>query len=151
LYDAQNRDPAETAVEDARLPDELKQRAAVSVLADREQEFCLDYFESRMVSRRVAASLLAHAARLRNGARSDGLEGYQKAAAHIRGFSPALRVALAIHHRVGFARPLARLLADRFAVQLAARSMLQNVIAFNRDQIEQVFGAGARAAMAQQL
>lgn len=148
VYDTGARDPAEA---DMQLPGELREQAAVSVLADREQEFCLDYFENRTVSRRVAASLLTHAARLRDGARSDGLEGYQKASARIRGFSSALRLALAIHQRVGFARPLARLLADRFEVQLAARAVLQNVITFNRDQIEQVFGAEARAAMAHQL
>jgi CPA1 family monovalent cation:H+ antiporter len=66
-------------------------------------------------------------------------------------FNRALRVSRAIHHRIGIARPLARLLGDRFEVQLAARFVLQNVIAFNRDQIEKVFGAGPRAAMAQQL
>ena len=145
------RDPAGAAVENAELPAELRERAALYVLADREQEFCLDYFESRTVSRRVAASLLAHAARLRDGARSDGVAGYQKAAARILAFNSALRLSRAIHHRIGIARPLARLLGDRFEVQLAARFVLQNVIAFNRDQIEQVFGAGPRAAMAQQL
>jgi monovalent cation:H+ antiporter, CPA1 family len=151
VYDANIRDPAPSVVSDPRLRSELRERAALSVLADREQEFCLDYFESRTVSRRVAASLLAHAARLRDGVRSDGLEGYQRAAARIRGFSRPLRLSLAIHHRIGAARPLARLLADRFEVQLAARFVLQNVIAFNRDQVERVFGVEARAAMAQQL
>lgn len=151
VYDAEARNPAETAVADDELPDELRRRAALSVLADREQEFCLDYFESRTVSRRVAASLLAHASRLRDGARSDGIDGYQKASARIRGFTPTLRLSLAIHHRIGVAGPLARLLADRFEVQLAARFVLQNLIAFNRDQIEQVFGAEASRLMAVQL
>ncbi len=149
IYDADDQDSAEGV--NQQLSDELRERAALSVLADREEEFCLDYFESRTVSRRVAAGLLAHAARLRDGARSDGILGYERAAARIRGFSPALRVSLALHHRIGFARPLARLLADRFEVQLAARYVLQNVIAFNRDQIEQVFGAASKAAMAKQL
>jgi CPA1 family monovalent cation:H+ antiporter len=146
VYETGTRDRA-----DVQLPGELRERAALSVLADREQEFCLDYFESRTVSRRVAASLLAHAARLRDGARSDGVEGYQKAAARILGFNRTLRLALAIHHSIGIARPLARQLADRFEVQLAARFVLQNVIAFNRDQIEQAFGSGPSAAMAHQL
>jgi CPA1 family monovalent cation:H+ antiporter len=151
VYNAYSRDPADISIEDAQIPAELRERAALSVLVDREQEFCLDYFESRTVSRRVAASLLAHASRLRDGARSDGVEGYQKAASRIRGFTPTLRLSLAIHHWVGIARPLARQLADRFEVQLAARFVLQNVIAFNRDQIEQVFGAGPSTVMAAQL
>lgn len=151
VYGADAGDPGESDAPGSDLPDELKQRAALSVLVDREQEFCLDYFESRTVSRRVAASLLAHAARLRDGVRSDGIAGYQQAAARIRGFGLGLRLSLAVHHRIGVALILARLLADRFEVQLAARFVLQNVIAFNRNQIEQVFGARARAAMAQQL
>ena len=84
IYDAHSRDPAEIAEENAQLPAEIRTRAAISVLADREQEFCLEYFEGRTVSRRVAASLLAHAARLRDGARSQGVEGYQQAAARLR-------------------------------------------------------------------
>jgi CPA1 family monovalent cation:H+ antiporter len=151
VYDGHAQDPAGSIVEDAELPAELRERVALYVLADREQEFCLDYFENRTVSRRVAASLLAHAARLRDGARSDGVEGYQKAASRILAFNMALRLSRAIHHRIGIARPLARLLGDRFEVQLAARFVLQNVIAFNRDQIEEVFGSGPRAAMAQHL
>ena len=151
LCDAQIDGSGGMSSEPTQLPAELRERAAVSVLADREQEFCLEYFESRTVSRRVAASLLAHAAQLRDGARSDGVVGYHKAAERIRGFGPALRLALAIQRRLGIAWPLARLLADRFEVRLAARFVLQNVIAFNRDQIGQVFGAAVRAAMAEQL
>jgi CPA1 family monovalent cation:H+ antiporter len=150
IYDGYG-DSGEASVEDTRLPVELRERVALYAVADREQEFCLEYFESRTVSRRVAASLLAYAARLRDGARSDGLAGYHKAAERIRGFSPPLRLALAIQRRLGIARPLARLLADRFEVQLAARFVLQSVIAFNRDQIGQVFGTEAKAATAQQL
>jgi monovalent cation:H+ antiporter, CPA1 family len=148
-YDGHARDP--TGVADPELPAELRERAALYVLADREQEFCLDYFESRTVSRRVAANLLGYAARLRDGVRSEGVKGYQRAAARILAFNRTLRLSRAIHHRLGIARPLARLLGDRFEVQLAARFILQNVISFNRDQIEEVFGASAKAAMAEQL
>ena len=151
VYDGHARDLDGEVPEEAELPPELRERVALYILADREQEFCLDYFESRTVSRRVAASLLAHAARLRDGARSDGVVGYQRAAARIRGFTPTLRLSLAIHRRIGIAGPLSRQLADRFEVQLAARFMLQNLIAFNRDQIKEVFGSGPSEAMAQQL
>ena len=151
VYDGHARDLDGEVPEEAELPAELRERVALYILADREQEFCLDYFESRTVSRRVAASLLAHAARLRDGARSDGVVGYQRAAARIRGFTPTLRLSLAIHRRIGIAGPLSRQLADRFEVQLAARFMLQNLIAFNRDQIKEVFGSGPSEAMARQL
>ncbi|MBV9203003.1 MAG: cation:proton antiporter, partial [Alphaproteobacteria bacterium] len=151
VYGGHGGDPIGAISERGELPATLRERVALYVLADREQEFCLEYFESRTVSRRVAAALLAHAARLRDGARSDGVAGYQRAAARILEFNAALRLSRAIHHRLGIARPLARLLGDRFEVQLATRFVLQNVIAFNREQIEEVFGAGPRTAMAQQL
>jgi len=151
VYDGHARDLDGEVPEEAELPAELRERVALYILADREQEFCLDYFESRTVSRRVAAALLAHASRLRDGARSEGVEGYQKAAARILAFNPTLRFVLAIHHRFGIARPLARLLGDRFEVQLAARFVLQNLIAFNRQQIADVFGAEPTTAMAQLL
>src|SRR5215469_13579547 len=151
VYDGHGGEAAGAVAATGELPAGLRERVALYVLADREQEFCLEYFESRTVSRRVAASLLAHAARLRDGARSDGVAGYQRAAVRILEFNAALRSSRAIHHRLGIARPLARLLGDRFEVQLAARFVLQNVIAFNREQIEEVFGAGPRAAMAGQL
>ena len=149
-YDARIRDPAGAGPEDAQLPVELRQRAALFVLVNRELEFCREYFDSRIVSRRVAASLLAHAERLRDGVR-DGIEGYQKAAARIQAFNLPLRWCLVVHHRIGVSRPLGRLLADRFEVHLAARFVLQNVIAFNRNQIEHVFGADPMMAMAEQL
>ena len=151
MYCAQSRNPADIAEENAQIPTGLRAQAAISVLADREQEFCLEYFEGRTVSRRVAASLLAHTARLRDGARSQGIEGYQRAAARLREFGPTFRLALALHRRVGIAGPLAHRLADRFEVQLAARFVLENLAAFNREQIDPLFGAGPSAAMARQI
>jgi CPA1 family monovalent cation:H+ antiporter len=150
-YDSRRRDPADIAEENAQLPNELRVGAALAVLADREQEFCLEYFEGRTVSRRVAANLLAHAARLRDGARTQGIEGYQQAAARLRAFGPTFRLAMAMHRRLGIAGPLARRLAERFEVQLAARFVLENLAAFNRQQIGRLFGNGPSAVMARQV
>ena len=151
IYDAHVRDPADIAEENAQMPAEIRTRAAMSVLADREQEFCLEYFEGRTVSRRVAASLLTNVARLRDGARTHGVEGYQRAAARLRAFGVTYRIALALHRRIGIAGPFARQLADRFEVQLAARFVLENLAAFNRDQIGRLFGAGPSAVMGRQI
>ena len=151
IYDAHRRDPADIAEENAQLPVAVRTRAAISVLADREQEFCLEYFEGRTVSRRVAASLLTHAARLRDGARTQGVEGYRRAAARLGAFGATYRVALAVHRRIGIAGPLGRQLADRFEVQLAARFVLENLEIFNRDQIGRLFGTGPSTTMARQV
>jgi monovalent cation:H+ antiporter, CPA1 family len=151
VYGARSRDPADIAEENAQLPAQLRTGAALTVLADREEEFCLEYFEGRTVSRRVAAALLAHTARLRDAARTHGVEGYQQAAARLRRFGPGFRLALALHRRIGIAGPLARELSDRFEVQLAARLVLKNLATFNREQIGPLFGNGPSAAMAQQV
>ncbi len=151
VYGARRRDPAEIAEENAQIPTALRTRAALTVLADREQEFCLEYFEGRTVSRRVAAVLLAHTARLRDAARMHGLDGYKHASARIRAFGPGFRLALALHRRIGIARPLARQISDRFEVQLAARIVLKNLAVFNREQIAPLFGTGPSAAMAEQV
>ncbi len=151
LYGARSRNPAEIAEENAQIPTALRTRAALGVLADREQEFCLEYFEGRTVSRRVAAVLLAHTARLRDAARTHGVEGYQQTAERMRRHGLGFRLALALHRRCGIARPLARELSDRFEVQLAARIVLRNLAVFNREHIQPLFGAGPSAMMARQV
>jgi Na+:H+ antiporter len=151
LYGAKGRDPAEIAEENAQIPMALRTRAALAVLADREQEFCLEYFEGRTVSRRVAAVLLAHTARLRDAARTQGVDGYQHMAARLRRHGFGFRLALLLHRRIGIARPLARELSDRFEVQLAARIVLKNLAAFNREHLAPLFGSGPSAAMARQV
>jgi monovalent cation:H+ antiporter, CPA1 family len=151
LYGVKSRNPAEIAEENAQIPVALRTRAALTVLADREQEFCLDYFEGRTVSRRVAAVLLAHTARLRDAARTQGISGYQETAERLRRFGPGFRLALALHRRIGVTGPLARELSDRFEVQLAARIVLRNLAVFNREHIRPLFGAGPCDAMARQV
>jgi monovalent cation:H+ antiporter, CPA1 family len=150
-YRARTRTAADIAEENAQLPAELRIDAALRVLADREEEFCLEYFEGRTVSRRVAAVLLAHTARLRDGARTHGIDGYQQVAARLRRFGPGFRMALALHRRIGVAGPLARELEDRFEVQLAARIVLRNLLAFNREHIRPLFGRGPSAVMEKQV
>ena len=60
-------------------------------------------------------------------------------------------MALALHRRIGIAGPLAREISERFEVQLAARIVLKNLAAFNREQIGPSFGSGPSAALAQQV
>ncbi len=150
VYQTRLRSRADIAEENAQLPAELRIQAALSVLADRELEFCLEYFEGQTVSRHVAAVLLTHAARLRDGARN-GIEGYQQAAARLRRFGLGFHLALMLHRRLGIAGPLARELADRFEVQLAARIVLKDLSGFNREHISRLFGSGPSGVMDQQL
>jgi monovalent cation:H+ antiporter, CPA1 family len=147
-YGERRRNTADIAEENAQLPAVLRTSAALRVLADREQEYCLEYFEGRTLSRRVAATLLAHTARQRDATRTHGIAGYQEAAARLGRFGPKYRLALSLHRRIGIAGPLAREISDRFEVQVAARFVLKNLAVFNRAQIGPLFGNGPSAAMA---
>src|SRR5204863_8877727 len=121
------------------LAGELRTNAALTVLADREQEFYSDHFEGRTVSRAGAQTLLAHAERLRDRTRGEGVAGYRQAAARLGAFDFGFRVANSLHRRFGMAGTLAQRLADRFEVLLATRTVLHKLIRFNHEQIGELF------------
>jgi len=141
-------DAEETAV---ALPDAQSIQAALTVLADREEEVYSDYFEGRTVSRGGAANLLAYAGGLRDKARTDGVAGYEMAAARIVQFDRAFRVAHWLHRRFGIDGPLAQKLADRFELLLATRAVVHRLTRFNHDQIGPLFGDAPRTALAHLL
>jgi len=130
------------------LSPELQTRTALVVLADREQEFYSDHFEGRTVSRGGAATLLAHAERLRDRARTEGVPGYRRAAATALSFDRSFHIARAMHRRFGIGGPLSQRLADRFEVLLATRSVVQKLATFNHEQIGALFGERARDELA---
>jgi len=127
-------------VPESGLPAEARRLAALRVLADREHEFYSEHFEGRTVSRAGAATLLMHAERLRDLARTDGVEGYRAAAARLVAFSRSFHLANALHRRFAIEAPLAHRLMGRFEVLLATRTVLQKLIRFDREQIGLLFG-----------
>jgi CPA1 family monovalent cation:H+ antiporter len=127
----------------------LRSQTALLTLADREQQLYSAHLQARIVSRAGAATLLGYADRLRDAARTDGIDGYRRAAAQLVGFGRSFRIASLLHRRFGIADPLSQCLAARFEVLLSARSVLRALIAFNEEHVRALFGETASRDLAE--
>jgi CPA1 family monovalent cation:H+ antiporter len=132
----------------ADLPNAVRTQTALLTLADREQQFYSEHLQAGIISRAGAATLLGYAARLRDGARMEGIRAYETTAAQLVGFDRSFRLASLVHRRFGVAGPLAKCLASRFEALLSARSVLHGLTAFNEAQIRTLFGDQASQDLA---
>jgi monovalent cation:H+ antiporter, CPA1 family len=130
------------AEENAQLPRESRQRSSLRILVEREQELYRQHFDARAMSRRALARLLSRTTQLRDAVKSGGIAEYHAAAAKVVGFPRDFRFNLALQRYLGIEWPLARALADRFEAQLTARIVIQELRAFNTDQLRRLFGDG---------
>ncbi|HEX3498704.1 MAG TPA: cation:proton antiporter [Stellaceae bacterium] len=141
-YRGQAEAAALIAEENAQLPPESRLQSSVKILVEREQELYRQHFDARAMSRRALARLLSRTTQLRDAVKSGGIAGYRVAAAKVVGFPRDFRFNLALQRYVGVEWPLARALADRFEAQLTARVVVQELRAFNGDQLRRLFGEG---------
>lgn len=109
-------------------------------LAGRERDTILARVRERTISARMAEQVLSDADRLIEGARSDGRSGYMRAARGIVAYGRGFRAAVVLNRRLGLARPLARLTADRFELLLSQRLILQDLGEFIRGRIRRIHG-----------
>lgn len=133
---------ATIAEENAQLPLESRLHTSLVILAEREREFYLEYFEARTMSRRAVALLLSQVARLRDAVKSGGAAEYRAAAAETTKFSHHFRFDLWLQRYFGIERPLARALADRLETSLTTRSVVRQLRSFNSNQLSRLFGDG---------
>jgi monovalent cation:H+ antiporter, CPA1 family len=138
-----------TAADDAA--DGLRTRTALLTLADREQQLYAEYLQAGIITRGGAATLLCYGARLRDAARTEGVSGYERAAAVFVGFGRSFRTANLLHRKLGLTDPLAKALAARFEVLHSARSALREAIKFNEEHIRALFGERASQNLAELL
>jgi len=144
--------PGEAAASAADdVADPLRTRTALLTLADHEQQLYSQHLQARIVSRAGAATLLGYADRLRDAARTEGVEGYQRASMQLVGFGRSFRTANMLHRRFGIADPLAKCIAARFEILHSARSVLRELIAFNEEHIHALFGEQAARDLAELL
>ena len=130
------------AEENAQLPPESRLRSAVRILVEREEELYRQHFEARAMSRRALARLLSRIAMLRDAVKSGGIMEYRAAAARVVEFPRDFRFNLGLQRYLGIEWPLARDIADRFEAQLIARTVIQELRAFNAEQLRRLFGGG---------
>lgn len=109
-------------------------------LAGHERDTIISKVRERTISARMAEQVLSDAERLIEGARSQGRNGYNRAARRSIAFGRAFRFAMLLHRRVGLSTPLARMTADRFELLLSQRLILRDLGAFIDGRIRRIHG-----------
>ncbi|TMV13473.1 cation:proton antiporter [Arenibacterium halophilum] len=109
-------------------------------LAGHERDTILARVRERTISARMADVVVSEADRLIEGARTQGRNGYQRAARRSVVYGPAFRAAVLLHGRLGLSGPLARLTADRFELLLSQRLILRDLGAFIDGRIRRIHG-----------
>jgi len=132
------------AVAEAEASEEILARDRVTLgliaLAGAERDMILDRFRERMISPRLAETILADADRLIEAARNGGRTGYMRAARRDPFRGHAFRLAWLARNRLRYSRPLARLTADRFEILLAQRLILRDLHGFIDRRIRRIHG-----------
>jgi CPA1 family monovalent cation:H+ antiporter len=133
-------------------------RVGLTVMTARESARCLELLHARVVDRRVAELLLAHAQRLRDAVRPQELDRRRRGSERKRWeadqafartwtrslrYGPEFRLALGLQNRFGFEHPLAGALADRFELLVNQRRLLGEMTPFARDRLGPLLGEAA--------
>jgi CPA1 family monovalent cation:H+ antiporter len=132
---------SEIAEENAQIDPASRLHTALAIMVEREHEFYLEYFDARTMSPRAVATLLTHAAWLRDAVKVGSVDEYRAAVGRMLAFPGHFRLALWAQ-RWGVERPLATELADRFEVLLADRLVLGELLRFTERELRSLFGSG---------
>jgi len=135
-------------------------RVGLTVMTARESARCLDLLHARVVDRRIAEQLLAHAQKLRDSVRPQGRAGaerkrweadkaFSKTWKRNLRYGPEFRVALGLQNRLGFDRILANALAERFELLVNQRRLLAEMGPFARDRLGALLGEEATEKLIQ--
>jgi CPA1 family monovalent cation:H+ antiporter len=132
--------------ESDRLPSKTllseRDRFAVTLvaLANQERLLVLETLAGHSASPRVVQILLDNADSLAEGARVDGRLGYRRAVDGSLAFRPTFRTAYFLYRHFGIVRFLADQLADRMETLLITLVLLENLVRFNDERIDPIFG-----------
>ncbi|HWT30358.1 MAG TPA: sodium:proton antiporter, partial [Propylenella sp.] len=102
----------------AAIREEEQIALGMAAIAGREADFILEHLEQRSISAGLVGVLLARTRVLLDAARQHGARGYAEAAAAALAFPRKMRLANALHKRLGVSRYLERQLAARFETLL---------------------------------
>ncbi|MGY9047056.1 MAG: cation:proton antiporter [Rhodobacterales bacterium] len=130
----------EKAEDSADILDRDRITLGLIALAGHERDTILARVRERTISARMAEQVLSDADRLIEGARSGGRNGYQRAARLSVAYGRSFQTAVALQRRLGLAKPLARLTADRFELLLSQRLILRDLGAFIDGRIRRIHG-----------
>lgn len=123
-------------------------RSGLAMLADREQSIYLRHYREGIVSGRITRALLTVAARLQDGVKTDGADGYMAAHQTSLAFPLAFRLAQAAQRRFGVEGPLARAIANRFEILLMLQAAVAELTDHTARSLPGLIGAEAAAEVA---
>ncbi|MGE3649359.1 MAG: cyclic nucleotide-binding domain-containing protein, partial [Reyranellaceae bacterium] len=129
------------------LPAEVREAYGLRVLCAREREHYLAHFEHRTISRTIATRLITGVDRLIDRVRVDGIPGYGLALQQLNAVGWRYHVALWIYQHVGWERPFAEQLADRFETLMAMRVVLGEMCEDDRGDFAQLLGEDVAATL----
>ncbi|MEQ9814998.1 MAG: cation:proton antiporter [Azospirillaceae bacterium] len=145
------REVAQQSAEVGVLDPEQQVRVGLVTLAAREETLYLDHFVRGSISRSTAVAMIAKAGRLRDGARSRGLEGYRDASRDTGRFRFSLSLAMRLHRAFRWEGPLASKLADRFEQLTITRIVVSQLITFTRAKLVPLMGLPATIPLRETL
>lgn len=128
------------AEDNADILDRDRIALGLIALAGHERDTILVRVRERTMSARMAELVLSDADRLIEGARSQGRNGYQRAARRSVVYGRAFRAAVLMHGRLGLSGLLAKMTADRFELLLSQRLILRDLGAFIDGRIRRIHG-----------
>jgi len=129
------------------LPAEVREAYGLRVLCAREREHYLEHFEHRTISRTIATRLITGVDRLIDRVRSEGTAGYDLALRQLNTVGWRYHAALWIYQRIGWERPFAEQLADRFETLMAMRVVLGEMCEDDRGDLAGLLGEDVAATL----
>jgi len=133
----------------AELALDLDERVSVGLLTlcARERELYFELFDHQTLSRHMVARLTARADRLIDAVRDRGGAGYRETAHGFALPGRAFRLAVWLHERLGYDKPLSGQLADRFEILMVSQEVLAELAAFNRRSVAELMGSDTAARL----
>ena len=130
----------QAAEDGAEILDRDRITLGLIALAGHERDTIIVRMRERTISQRMAEQVLSDADRLIEGARSDGRNGYQRAARRSVSYGKGFKIGVALQRRLRLSGPLARMTADRFEILLSQRLILRDLDAFIDGRIRRIHG-----------
>ncbi len=130
-----SRPDLEEAISD---PDRI--RIGLVALANRERRIILDHHEQHTVSGAAIERLLHNTSFILDAVRTEGPDGYDRAAGALLGFGRAFRAAHFLHRAMRIDGPLQREVSIRFEMLLTRRLALEGLALFAHRQLRALLG-----------
>lgn len=112
----------------------------LAMLSAQEEARYFKNFKDGIMPRRIAATLLTDAGRLREAARFTGRQGYAAAARQTLRHDWRMKLGIWLNHRFGLEWLLAGALAERSETMLNRRLVIGELLAFCRDRLTALLG-----------